>query len=245
MRTADAMRVGCCGFPVARRKYYATFAAVEIQQTFYQPPRPETAAKWRAEAPAGFEFAIKAWQLITHEPTSPTYRRLKIEIPVTRASRYGSFKPTDEVREAWEVTRRFARELGALLVLFQCPASFTPSAGNKKNMRRFFAAVERGNLTLVWEPRGEWSADEIRGLCEELDLVHCVDPLQRPAVWGRLRYYRLHGPAGYNSRYEPPQLQRLLGMCARKTYVFFNNRYMFEDARAFLRLLRRTAPSRP
>lgn len=38
------------------------FPAVELQTTFYQPPSPELARKWREEAPPDFIFALKAWQ---------------------------------------------------------------------------------------------------------------------------------------------------------------------------------------
>src|SRR3954469_21508206 len=41
------------------------------------PPPPALASKWRALAPASFQFCLKAWQLITHTPASPTYRKLK------------------------------------------------------------------------------------------------------------------------------------------------------------------------
>jgi len=54
---------------------------VEVQQTFYQIPRIATGKRWREEAPPDFEFTMKAWQLITHEPSSPTYRRLRTVIP--------------------------------------------------------------------------------------------------------------------------------------------------------------------
>ncbi|HXF74579.1 MAG TPA: DUF72 domain-containing protein, partial [Methylomirabilota bacterium] len=233
---AMAIHVGCCGFPVARRKYFETFPAVEVQQTFYQIPKLETASKWRQEAPRGFTFAIKAWQLITHEPTSPTYRRLKLELAEDKARRYGSFKPTDEVFKACEETLRFAHELGAAFIVFQCPASFAPAERNKTNMRRFFKGLKRREIPFVWEPRGEWRPEEIRALCEELDLIHCVDPVAQSSLWGRVGYYRLHGPAGYGSRYEAEHLQKLLAACRRVSYCFFNNRFMFQDALAFQRL---------
>lgn len=35
------LKIGCCGFPVGRRQYAACFSVVEVQQTFYQPPRVE------------------------------------------------------------------------------------------------------------------------------------------------------------------------------------------------------------
>ena len=75
------IRVGCCGFPVKKETYYKTFSVVEIQQSFYQLPRIETGKRWKEETPRHFEFTMKAWQLITHEPSSPTYRRLRMAIP--------------------------------------------------------------------------------------------------------------------------------------------------------------------
>ena len=35
------LRVGCCGFAKAQGKYFATFDALEVQKTFYQPPKEE------------------------------------------------------------------------------------------------------------------------------------------------------------------------------------------------------------
>ncbi len=233
---ATQIYVGCCGFPVARARYYRTFKAVEIQQTFYQPPKMLTAQKWLEEAPEDFLFTLKAWQLITHEATSPTYRCLKLEIRAGREKNYGSFKPTDEVFAAWETTRLFALALKAQVVLFQCPASFTPESRNKKNMVRFFRSVDRKGLVLAWEPRGKWGEAEIRELCQELDLIHCVDPLKCTPVYGHIHYFRLHGPKGYRSRYEARDLQKIAAMCRGETYCFFNNLSMFEDGRRFLRL---------
>jgi len=44
------VRVGCCGFPMAKADYYRYFPVVEIQQTFYNLPRIQTAGRWREEA---------------------------------------------------------------------------------------------------------------------------------------------------------------------------------------------------
>jgi len=96
------IKVGCCGFSKARAEYFQHFSLVEVQRTFYKLPRLETCQRWRAEAPPAFEFTLKAWQLITHRPTSPTYRKAKLK--VDRPDRYGSFRPSDEVLGAWEDT---------------------------------------------------------------------------------------------------------------------------------------------
>jgi uncharacterized protein YecE (DUF72 family) len=64
---------------------------VEIQSTFYEiPARIETVKKWREEAPRDFEFTIKAFQVITHDSKSPTYKRLKRKFG--NPKNYGFFK---------------------------------------------------------------------------------------------------------------------------------------------------------
>src|SRR5215471_2381028 len=137
------LRVGCCGFALAQSSYLETFDLVEVQQTFYQPPRIATAARWRAAAPREFVFSVKAWQLITHEPSNPTYRRLTRPIPPAAAARYGSFRWTDEVRAAWEEMRAICKALSAPTVLFQTPASFTPTSTHRAQLTRFFRDAAR------------------------------------------------------------------------------------------------------
>jgi uncharacterized protein YecE (DUF72 family) len=69
MNGEQQIKVGCCGFAAAQKKYFERFRVVEIQQTFYQIPEIKTAEKWRHAAPPGFEFTMKAWQLIIHLPS--------------------------------------------------------------------------------------------------------------------------------------------------------------------------------
>jgi uncharacterized protein YecE (DUF72 family) len=233
------IRVGCCGFPVGRERYARKFAVVEVQQTFYQPPAPETLARWRARLPAPFELTLKAWQLITHEASSPTYRRLREKFTAAALARCGAFRPSREVQRAWQRTFDAARTLEARIVLFQCPASFTPAAEHIANLRRFFGRVERGGLVFAWEPRGGWAPELVRKLCRELDLVHAVDPFRERPLGGALRYFRLHGRTGYRYRYTRADLAELAGLCRGRlpAYVLFNNVSMWEDAQRFAALL--------
>jgi uncharacterized protein YecE (DUF72 family) len=226
------VKVGCCGFPMDRRKYYGAFPVVEVQQTFYQPPRPGTAARWRTEAPPAFEFTMKAWQLITHEPSSPTYRRLRRPIPAELKDRYGSFRPTEEVRVAWTATAQVARALGARILVFQCPPRFTPTEEHVAWLRQFFVGVEREEFVLAWEPRGEWPDDLVAGLCAELELVHVVDPLAGAPLSEGLRYLRLHGVTGYRYLHSDEDLAAIAERLAPEAdnYVLFNNQFMAEDA---------------
>jgi uncharacterized protein YecE (DUF72 family) len=229
------VKTGCCGFRMAQREYVQTFPVVEVQQTFYQPPHINTLEKWRADAPPDFEFTLKAWQLITHESRSPTYRRLKKELSEDDRAECGSFRQTAIVRQAWEVTRACASALKARLVLFQCPASFTPTSQHVKDLRRFFTSIERDGLQLLWEPRGVWPDDTVRELCAELQLAHVVDPFAARTLTPQLCYFRLHGRKGFRYVYEDDELEELLSMLPRgaTSYVLFNNVRMAQDAARF------------
>jgi len=231
------VKVGCCGFPKGMKSYFSQFKLVEVQQTFYKPPLLETAMKWREEAQEEFEFCLKAWQLITHLPSSPTYRKAGIAIPQGKEDRYGGFKPTEEVMEAWHKTEQMAKALKAKVILFQCPPGFRESPENVENMRRFFHQVERGDFLFAWEPRGGWSDSRVKAICKELDLIHCVDPLERAPLYGRVKYFRLHGGSGYRHVYNNEELEQLRGMTEGEVYVLFNNRSMYDDALRFIRLV--------
>jgi uncharacterized protein YecE (DUF72 family) len=243
---AQDLRIGCCGFPIGLARYAGEFRVAEVQQTFYQPPLAKTLGKWRAEVPEDFEFALKAWQLITHESSSPTYRRLREKLSEKQKRETGAFRLNLTVMAAWQRTLEAARILRSRVILFQCPARFGPSPENKSNLSAFFHEVPRQarpggeavKMTFVWEPRGEWELEEVREICEELGLVHGVDPFaQKPATQG-LGYFRLHGRGGYRYRYTDADLSKLreTALQRRYCYVLFNNIAMLEDARRFVKL---------
>ncbi len=233
------IKTGCCGFSVSRKKYFENLDTVEIQETFYQLPEEKTVKRWRDEAPPHFRYTMKVWQLITHEPSSPTYRRLKIKIPDKKKKNFGFFKNTDEVMEAWLLTEKIAQILNAEILIFQCPPSFTPSEENIKNMKRFFTMIRRNNFLFAWEPRGDWDESIIKSLCEELELIHTVDPFMRKPLYGNKRYFRLHGIGGYRYRYTCEDLRKLLQIITedREYYIMFNNIFMFENAVEFKNML--------
>jgi uncharacterized protein YecE (DUF72 family) len=233
------VKIGCCGFAGSRKDYFRQLKLVEVQQSFYKMPRLETAQRWRQEAPAGFEFTVKAWQLITHPPASPTYRKAGIKVLSGAEGRYGFFRPGDEVYQAWEETRRFAQALEASVILFQCPPGFKETEENVANMRRFFNSVKDAGYLMAWEPRGRWNELTIRTLCSELGLIHCVDPMEKEPLYGEIQYFRLHGGPRYRHRYTEAELEYLKDMLGkRESYVLFNNLNMHYDALAFDHLLR-------
>lgn len=231
------VKVGTCGFAEAQARLFAGVDVVEVQQTFYDPPaRTSTAQRWRERAGPGFAFTVKAWQLVTHEPTSPTYRRLRRALPASARAEAGGLRWNDTTRWAWARTQEIADACGAEAVVVQLPASFTPTEENLDRVRAFFSQADRRGRRMVFEPRGHaWTADLVGALAGELDLVHAVDPfLAAPASAGP-RYFRLHGRPAYNYRYRytDDDLAELEGLlpAAEPAWVLFNNDAMAGDAR--------------
>jgi uncharacterized protein YecE (DUF72 family) len=232
--------VGCCGWTDAQARYVTNFPTVELQTTFYQPPTSAVAKRWRSHAPPEFRFCIKAWQLITHTPSSPTYRRLRSGVSHEEQNLYGSFRPTEQVWLAWERTREIASVLDAQVIVFQCPKSFLPTRESLRNLSKFFRRIDRDQRMLAWEPRGEdWSPELTKDVCAENNLIHCVDPFKSDPAYGDALYWRLHGKTGYRYRYTNDDLADLEAKLNSRAlrgpkYVMFNNIYSKQDALRFL-----------
>lgn len=251
-RVMVMIKVGTCGWSArgGREAYFEHFDVIELQETFYRLPREATVRRWRGQAPPGFEYTVKAWQAITHPPSSPTWRRSGLKIPPQRAEMYGYFRPTEEVYEAWRKVKGICEVLRAKICVFQTPPSFSFSEDNSRNVEQFFSTIDRGGLKLGWEPRGTWSQhpDELKGLLERLDVTHVVDPLRRSPVYAAgFAYFRLHGLGGrevnYRYRYTDQDLEKLLRVVEARTeedvYVMFNNGpFMFISATSFKELLK-------
>ena len=243
---------GTCGFGRGQVEVMRNLAAVEIQETFYHPVPVARAAKWRGLAPPEFRFAVKASQFITHEVSSPTYRRSGRVIPPKDRAAYGNFQDSLPVREGWEATRAVAEALGAHMIVFQTPSTFRPTDANRTALFRFFESI-RTDATKGIELRGGWATHLVTRICEEIGLVHVVDPFaNEPATYG-LAYFRLHGsppgPSMYRYTYTDANLVRLKAICDEydDSYVMFNNFSMQSDALRFQRNLlesrERTGPA--
>ena len=228
---------------MAMEDYARYFPVVEIQHTFYDPPDGNVMRRWLAVTPSSLEYTIKVWQLVTHAITSPTYRRMKRR--PDPATEPGFFRASAAVAEGWQRSVRCAELLSATAMLFQSPASFTPTPENVERMRGFFERIERPRARLLWEPRGpEWvrKRELAVALCRDLHLVHVVDPFVTEPEPGMPVYWRLHGISGPRHSYSDAELRQLHGMLARvgsdaPMYVMFNNLPRVANAKAFLRLI--------
>jgi len=213
--------VGCCGYPLSMKKYYETFSLVELNNTFYQYPKANTVERWRNTAPSDFEFTVKAHQDISHK------HRLKLN---------------QACMEAFDRMKEICTTLKARILLIQTPASFSPE--KLDDAIKFFHKVERENLALDWETRGEaWNQPETRRrLAQELseaNVSHVTDPFAvAPAFATETAYFRLHGLGErmYYYQYSDNELRRLhenalsFQETRKRVYVLFNNLAMFDDA---------------
>jgi uncharacterized protein YecE (DUF72 family) len=248
------IKVGCCGWGFYKgglKAYQKKFSPVEIQQTFYKLPMLKTAERWRAHVPEGFEFTVKAWQAITHLPTSPTWRRSCLKPEELKQRQYGWLRPTEDNFDAWRHTKEICGALGAKICVLQCPPNFKCTRGNIEKMRIFLSKIYRGELALAWEPRGDWNEhpDEIANICDEFKLIHVVDLMRRePLSKHRTAYIRLHGlnprEYDYNYRYSKTEIgeiadrARNLSKAHDEVYLMFNNVFMYESADKLVKVLR-------
>ncbi len=236
------IKVGTCGFPAQKEKLFSELDAIEIQQTFYHPPEAQTLKKWKEEAKGMVEFTLKAWQLITHLPSSPTYKKLKGELKekISKISdKLGFFKNTKEVFRAYEKTLESCEAVGGKVIIFQSPSSFRENEENIRNMRNFFKNAYRPKgITFVWEPRGRWNTEILKEISKDCEILIGGDPLGGGYLMGEVFYLRLHGIGGFRYKFKEEDFRKISEIIGnKKTYVMFNNISMFEDALKFKKFI--------
>jgi len=160
------------GFPAGRMfPFYAErFSTVEINATFYRMPTAKTTGAWRAQAPEGFVYALKAPRRITHD------KRLK--------------DCEDLVRAFSESARVLGPSLGTLL--FQLPPTLKCDVGRLDSFLRWLPADLRSAVEFRHD---SWQTDEVHALLREHRVALCIadfgdktTPMVRTAPHG---YFRL------------------------------------------------------
>lgn len=240
----STIRVGCSGWaykhwrglfypeglPQKRwfDRYSEEFDTVEINNSFYRLPPPQTFGKWRDQAPAGFCYAVKANRFLTQ-----ARKLLGCEEPMARMM---------------AAVRCLGDRLGP--ILYQLPPSMKL---NLERLESFLAIVPR-DVASVFEFRDpSWYAPDVYALLERFGAGFCVHDMagsrsERIATGG-LAYVRFHGGAGkYWGRYAD---EALLGWTdwlveqarqGRRCWCYFNNDihgHAIEDARTLKAMVRR------
>lgn len=222
------LKVGSVGFSVGRDRYLRSLPFVEAP-TGLSLPKTETLAGWKADAPAGFEFAVQAHRLITHGPDDRAFPPSGRKLSKSRQLQCGAFRDSPEVAEAWRGTRAAAEVLGAKIVYFETPASFLPGPDRLRDMYRFFQALPRGRYSPVWRPMSrEWSGKLLDKVCGDLGLVRAVDPLKEKPPRGRFLYLRPSLPPGGGLSVD--NLSTITAAVDGATYVVLSHRAAFRDA---------------
>ncbi len=257
------IKIGTCGYGYYKpeegwkekyesklQAYSEAFQTVEINKTFYKLPMVKTAEKWRKNTSEDFMFNFKAWQALTHPTSSPTWRNKKDQLTESQKENFGYLQPNEDIIEAWNKTKDIGEALKADVCVIQSPGSFGYSEKNEKNMRKLLGKINRGDLNIAWEPRGDWKEkpEKVKDICDDLDLIHVVDILRRePTSDHPTAYIRLHGlnpeEYDYDYDYSEEELHDLaekledLSEDHDKIYCMFNNYEMFENAEKLKRIL--------
>jgi uncharacterized protein YecE (DUF72 family) len=202
-------------------RYYAgLFPIVEVNSTFYRLPPPSVTASWVKRTPAGFRFAAKFPQTITHD------------LRLVR---------TDEELARFLAVLKPIREGGKFAAaLLQLPPSlpFEPTT-----VRHFYETLPRDLPVAVEFRERSWLAPESIDLLREFALAYVtVDGPHLPVsleVTAPFAYIRWHGhgsPLWYDYTYSTTELAswiprvRALTENAATLYGFFNNHFRGDAA---------------
>jgi len=186
------------------KHYAARLNAVEINYTFRQLPKPSTLENWVNATAAGFVFACKAHQRITH------IQRLK-ESEFTGAF----FRAIDPLRTA--------RRLGP--VLFQLPPNF------KADVALLSAFLEKlpGEIRCAFEFRNpSWLCDEVYVALQKLGVALCLAESEKfevpQVITAGFVYVRLRKEdySAEERREIATRVERLIGE-GRDAFVFFKH----------------------
>ncbi len=198
--------IGCAGWSIAKphqelfpegashlNRFAQRLPAVEINSSFYRPHKPATYARWAAETPDDFVFAVKVPKQITH-----VHRLVDSDAALDRFL---------------EETASLGTKRGPLLV--QLPPSFRFDA---RIVADFFSGLRRRHDGRVaCEPRHRtWFVPEADAMLAGFQVARvAADPAvvaeaAEPGGWRGLIYVRWHGsPRMYYSAYSPERLSAL------------------------------------
>jgi uncharacterized protein YecE (DUF72 family) len=217
--------------------YLADFCdTIEINSSFYAPPRPRDAAAWarRVQNNPRFKFTAKAWQRLSHERKIEDESLLAADCEQVRSS----MAPLAE-----------AGILGALLIQF--PWRFRCTPENQGYLEKVFRYLR--DFPLVLEVRhGSWDCEPFFKFLSEQKVAFCnVDqPIIGNSIkpgecaTARIGYFRLHGrnyanwfkeDAGRDARYDYLYTKEEIRQLSRKiekvqqnteeTYAITNNHF--------------------
>jgi uncharacterized protein YecE (DUF72 family) len=146
---------------------------LELSVLFAGPVKPGVLGKWAEIAPKKSIGLVAPFSL-THRKPPPGAKHWPHD-PST-----GDFRISDAAREAVQPLREAVAQLDARYVVFRSPETFSPSAGNRDALARFFgelATTDAIGTRRIWVPGGLWEPRAAVKFANELDIVCALDPL--------------------------------------------------------------------
>ncbi|HKA23656.1 MAG TPA: DUF72 domain-containing protein [Candidatus Eisenbacteria bacterium] len=170
--------------------YARVFDTVELDNTFYKPPKPTIARSWARHTPDGFRFAAKAPRAVTHD-----------------AALRGTSADMAELARSLEP---LGEKLGPVLV--QMPAEFVRTAENVAALRRFLLEAPQA-LDLAVEFRdASWHVAATLELLREHEAAVAWTQWRDLPAWCEITapflYVRWLGTRADISRYDKIQIDR-------------------------------------
>jgi uncharacterized protein YecE (DUF72 family) len=167
----------------ARLKHYASqFPLVEVDSTYYYPPRAQVVQQWVQRTPADFTFNIKAFSVLTQHPTKAMSLPAEMR-PEGKERVYPKDLDEDAVEYLWssffEALAPLERsgKLGA--VLFQFPPWFTIRRSNREYLVECVERAKPHRICVEFRHKS-WLSDDNRDETLEFLESHqlpyvCVD----------------------------------------------------------------------
>lgn len=167
----------------------------------------------------------------------------KDELTESQKENFGYLRPNDDVINAWESTKKIVDAVEAEVYVIQTPGSFECTEENEENMRELFSKILSEDISIAWEPRGDWkeNPEKVKEICDDLEIIHVVDLMRREPLSNHdISYIRLHGlnekQYDYDYDYSEEELHTLadklksLSKSHDKVYCMFNNYEMYNNA---------------
>lgn len=236
-------KIGTVDVParIERERYFAELSYLELSALFAGPLKPSALTKWADVAPEGAIGLVAPFPL-THRK-APAGTKLWPHDAST-----GDFRDSPIAKATLAPLAAAIEQLRAGCVVFRSAETFSPSAANREQLKRFFGEIDLG-VPRVWVPGGLWQVRTAVKLANELGVTCAFDPLVRepgePAevhydLEAESLYFRIEG-AGRAGPIRAEKLEDLVALLEhyedRALTVAFASPERWADARNLKKLL--------
>lgn len=177
------------------QKYKARFDMVELHPIDTSVPRVTTLRKWRKSVPPGFVFSVVLPRVV------------------------GELAAGEPLDDALVSSLEIAAAVEARCVVLQTPASFRPTANNRKKVAALFERVPPEGVVRCWEPTGIWERDDIIATARAAKVIPVLDAAREAPPPGALVYTRLRA-LGKSSSLGTAAIERIADRLRGRREVF-------------------------